>query len=92
MVISAVVEEDEFMQTFLVTELAEQHRRDLVELAQAEHAARLVRRACEDVRPWRQRVAHVLLAASVGIGTGRDRRPTVLRQAHALLAVDDCGC
>ena len=80
------------MYPILATELADQHHRDLVQLAQAEHAAHLLRRACEDVRPWRQGVARLLLAAGVGIGTGPQRRPSALRQAHALLAVDDCGC
>jgi hypothetical protein len=92
MVVSAPMEEDHPMETFLVTTLAEQHHRDLVELAQAEHAARLVRRSCEDVRPWRHRVARVLVAVGVGIGTGRERRSRALRQAHALLAVEEGNC
>ena len=45
------------MDPFLVTQLAEQHHRDLVGLAQAEHGARRARQGTDRVRPWRHALA-----------------------------------
>ncbi|MDQ4097912.1 MAG: hypothetical protein M3144_08610 [Actinomycetota bacterium] len=78
------------MDAFLVSQLAEEHHRDLVGLARAEHAARLTRRARGEVRPWRQRVGEVLVAMGVGVGMPRRRRAGALRQARAILADDLC--
>jgi hypothetical protein len=79
------------MDAFLVSQLADEHHRDLVDLARAEHAARLVRRACAGVRPWRQRVGEMLVAVGMGVGLPRQRRQIALRQARAILA-DDLRC
>ena len=79
------------MDPFLVTQLAEQHHRDLVGLAQAEHAARRARQGTDRVRPWRQSFGQFLVSVGVGVGLPRQRRSGALRQARAILA-DDCIC
>jgi hypothetical protein len=78
------------MDAFVVSQMAEEHHRDLVDLAQAEHAARIARRSRTGVRPWRQRVGEALVAAGVGVGMPRQRRSGALRQARAILADDIC--
>ncbi len=84
-------DEDGAMDPFLVTELAEAHRRDLVDLAQAEHATRRARRARGDVAAWRRAIGGMLVAVGVGVGLPRQRRDPALRQALSLIA-DDCRC
>ncbi|MCA1846447.1 MAG: hypothetical protein LC792_25280, partial [Actinobacteria bacterium] len=79
------------MDPFLVTQLAEQHHRDLVGLAQAEHAVRRARQGGDFVRPWRHSFGQFLVTLGVGVGLPRQRRSGALRQARALLA-DECIC
>jgi hypothetical protein len=79
------------MDPFLVTQMAEEHHRELIALAQAEHAAHRSRRAGERVRPWRQGFGQFLVTLGVGVGLPRQRRTGALREARALLA-DDCCC
>ncbi len=79
------------MDPFLVTDLAEAHRRDLVDLAQAEHAARMVRHNREGVPRWRQSLGRMLVAVGVGVGLPPQRRDHALGQALSLIT-DDCRC
>jgi hypothetical protein len=73
---------------FTVEHLAEERYQVLRQLADAEHAARRLRRA-EAVPPWRRALARRLVAFGVGLGLPPQRRDRALRQARALLC-DDC--
>lgn len=69
------------MSPIVLQQMAEDHYRDLVQLAQAAHAASGAR----PVRRWRQRVGHALVTLGVGVGIPRQRRATALSEARALL-------
>lgn len=69
------------MSPLVVQQMAEDHYRDLVQLAQAAHAAGGIR----PVRAWRRRIGQALVAMGVGVGLPRQRRATALCQARALL-------
>ena len=81
------------MHPYLADQLAEARHRDLVAQAEAESAARRVRRAHEmqaieageAVRSWRVALAHRLVAAGLRLGVPPSRRPSARRQARALL-------
>ena len=69
------------MSPFIVQQMAEDHYRDLVQLAAAAQAARGAR----PVRRWRRGIGQALVTLGVGVGTPRQRRATALRAARALL-------
>ena len=69
------------MNPIVMQQMAEDHYRDLVQLAQAAHAAS----GAQPVRRWRQRVGQALVAVGVGVGIPRQRRATALSEARALL-------
>jgi hypothetical protein len=84
------------MHPYLADQLAEARHRDLVAQAEAESAARRVRRADEmvaieagvAVRSWRVALGHRLVAAGLRLGLPPSRRMAARRQARALLAGD----
>ena len=74
------------MNPVIVEQMAEDHYRDLVHLAQATHAADGLR----PVRSWRRRLGHALVAMGVGVGLPRQRRAAALSEARCLL-LENCG-
>ena len=68
-----------------IEQMAQDHYRDLVHLAQATHAADGLR----PVRGWRRRVGQALVTAGVGVGLPRQRRAAALSEARCLL-VENC--
>ena len=69
------------MGPLIVQQIAEDHYRDLVQLAQAAYATNRAR----PVRRWRRRLGEALVAVGVGVGIPRQRRAIALCQARALL-------
>lgn len=69
-----------------VEQMAQDHYRDLVQLAQATHAADGFR----PVRSWRRRLGQALVSLGVGVGLPRQRRAAALSEARCLL-LENCG-
>ncbi|MFN2503051.1 MAG: hypothetical protein ABR540_02260 [Acidimicrobiales bacterium] len=64
--------------------LAEEHHRELVTLAQAEHAARRARRQRGEVHPWRREMGTALVRFGLRVGLPKPRRAPALGTAAAL--------
>ena len=75
------------MSPVIVEQMAEDHYRDLVHLAQAAHAADGVR----PVRSWRRWLGRVLVCVGVGVGLPRQRRAAALSDVRRLLLETPCG-
>ncbi len=74
------------MGPLVVQQMAENHYRDLVQLAQAAYATGGAR----PVRRWRQWVGQALVTFGVGVGAPRQRRAAALSEARCLL-LESCG-
>ena len=74
------------MSPLIVEQMAEDHYRDLVHLAQAAHAAGGIR----PVRTWRRWVGRALVSFGVGVGLPRQRRAAALSEVRCLL-LENCG-
>ena len=85
------------MHPYVADQLAQARHRDLVAQAEAETAARRVRRARHTearragatVRAWRLALGQRLVAAGLRVGMPPSRRLSARDQARALLAADD---
>ena len=74
------------MNPVMVEQMAEDHYRDLVQLAQAAHAADGFR----PVRSWRRQLGQALVTMGVGVGLPRQRRAAARSEARCLL-LENCG-
>lgn len=73
------------MGPLIVQQMADEHYRDLIQLAQAAHATDVVR----SVGSWRRRLGHALVTMGVGVGLPRQRRAAARSEARCLL-LDQC--